>query len=135
MEWFLYDRDLRHERVNNVEKLTSQFKNFIGNAKNFQNNYDHLIFEPKTSISSQNNVNIKNYLNKYKTKVGKNDYKAWKKGTILIAGDSVLCGVREYKMPKHKSIKIRAFSGATIQDIYLFLVPHLKKSSKKSSPY
>ena len=54
-----------------------------------------------------------------------------KKGTTLIIGASILSGLREYKMSKRKSIKIRTFPGATIGDTKFFIIPHLRKSPDK----
>ena len=46
------------------------------------------------------------------------DSKIWKKGTVLIVGNSVASGLRESKMLFKKNIKVRFFPGARIQDIY-----------------
>ena len=53
------------------------------------------------------------------------------KGTTLIIGDSILSDLREYKMSKRKAIKIRTFPGATIADINLFIILHLRKIPDK----
>ena len=42
-------------------------------------------------------------------------------------GDSILSGLREYKMSRRKMIKVRTFPGATISDMKLFAVPLLNK--------
>ena len=52
---------------------------------------------------------------------------AWKKGTVLIVGDSVVSGFRESKMSSRKNIKVRFFPGARIQDMYYYLIPLLRK--------
>ena len=49
------------------------------------------------------------------------------KGTTLIIGDSILSGLREFKMSKQKTIKVRTFPGATIGEMKFFIIPHLKK--------
>ena len=46
-------------------------------------------------------------------------------------GDSILSGLREYKMSRRKTIKVRIFPGATINDIKFFAVPLLKKRPDK----
>ena len=46
-----------------------------------------------------------------------NTVPAWKKGTTLIVGDSILSGLEESKMSQKRLIKVRTFPGATIQDI------------------
>ena len=53
------------------------------------------------------------------------------KGTTLIIDDSILSGLREFKMSKRKTIKVRTFPGATIGDIKFFVVPHLRKNPDK----
>ena len=55
----------------------------------------------------------------------------WKKGTILIIGDLILSGLREFKMSKRKTIKVRTFPGATNGDIKFFVIPHLRKNPDK----
>ena len=54
-----------------------------------------------------------------------------KKGTTLIIGDLILSGLREFKMSKRKTIKLRTFPGATIGDIKFFIIPHLRKKPDK----
>ena len=46
-------------------------------------------------------------------------------------GDSILSGLREYKMSRRKTIKVRTFPGATINDMKFFVVPLLKKKPDK----
>ena len=55
----------------------------------------------------------------------------WKKGTVLIVGDSVGSGFRESKMSSRKNIKVRFFPAARIQDMYYYLVPLLRKRPDK----
>ena len=38
----------------------------------------------------------------------------WKKGTSLIASDSILFGLKESKMSQKRLIKVKSFPGATI---------------------
>ena len=64
--------------------------------------------------------------------IGKPEFRAtnkthpWPKGTTLIAGSSILMGIQERKLRKYKA-KVRAFPGATIDDLYDYLNPLLKK--------
>ena len=60
-----------------------------------------------------------------------NKQHTWKKGTTLIMGDSILSGLRESKMSRRKTIKVRTFPGATINDMKFFVVPLLKKKPDK----
>ena len=45
----------------------------------------------------------------------------WKKGTVLVTGDSIVSGLRESKMFKRRLIKVRYFPGASIRDMFLYL--------------
>ena len=56
------------------------------------------------------------------------DAHPWLKNTILIAADSMINGINEKRISKNfKSIKIRCFSGDTIDDMYFNLIPLLRK--------
>ena len=50
------------------------------------------------------------------------------KNTILIAGDSMINGINEkHIFTNFKSVKVRCFSGATIDDMYFDLIPLSRK--------
>ena len=51
----------------------------------------------------------------------------WKKGTILIMGESILSGLRYHKMPHRRPLKVRYFPGARIADMKHYSVPLLMK--------
>ena len=53
-----------------------------------------------------------------------NYVKPWPKGTTLITGDSILCGIDENRL---NNAKVRVFIGACVDDMYDFLTPLLKK--------
>ena len=79
--------------------------------------------------SSENNANFPNPLmsvnNAYNF-----DAHPWPKNTILIAGDSMINGINEKRISTNfKSVKVRCFSGATIDDMYFNLIPLLRKKS------
>ena len=73
------------------------------------------------------NLDVANYLKNQEN----SQNHPWKKGTILIIGDLILSGLREFKMSKRKTIKVRTFPGATIGDIKFFVVLHLRKNPDK----
>ena len=52
----------------------------------------------------------------------------WPRGTTLIAGDSILNNVQENRMGRSRCVKVRAFPGAKIEDMYDYLTPLLKKA-------
>ena len=60
-----------------------------------------------------------------KRRLTKNSVHHWAKGTTLIAGDSILNGVEERRL--HKNVKVRAFPGARVDDLYDYLAPLVKK--------
>ena len=63
-------------------------------------------------------------LNQTKRDSVDNYVKPWPKGTTLIAGDSILCGIQESRL---KNAKVRVFLGACVDDMYHYLTPLLKK--------
>ena len=77
---------------------------------------------PQGNIDLDDGENNEN-LNSKRTK-NENNVHVWPKGTTLIAGSSILSGIQEGRL---KKCKVRAFSGATIQDMYDYLTPLLKK--------
>ena len=53
----------------------------------------------------------------------------WNTNTTLIVGDSMIVGVDDERIISRKGrvVKVRYFSGATIEDMYDYLKPILKK--------
>ena len=60
-----------------------------------------------------------------------NKQHTWEKGTTLIIADSILSSLCEYKMSIRKTVKVRTFLGATINDMKFFAVLLLKKKLDK----
>ena len=52
----------------------------------------------------------------------------WPKGTVLIAGDSIISGINEKYFEGPNYIKVRSFPGATIADMKDYLKPLLRKN-------
>ena len=91
-------------------------KELIGNVKKGPTTYQYIdVFNIPDPLPLKDNENKCDVL----LKLNNNTFPAWKKGTILIVGDS--------KMSHKKLIKVRTFPGSTIQDMRFFVVPHLKK--------
>ena len=60
------------------------------------------------------------------------DVHRWRKGTTLIAGDSILYGTDEKKICQNGSVKVRVFPGATIEDLKdYYIKPLLRKQPSK----
>ena len=56
----------------------------------------------------------------------------WKKGTILVMGDSMLNGVDERSLSNNGLVKVRSFSGSTISDLQnYYMKPLLRKKPTK----
>ena len=51
----------------------------------------------------------------------------WRKGTTLIMGDSILSQIREDKLCKKGTIKVRCFPGAKFEDFYHYTIPLINK--------
>ena len=60
--------------------------------------------------------------------VYKFDTHPWTTNTILTSGDSIINRINEKRISANfKSVKVRCFSGATIDDMYFNLIPLLRK--------
>ena len=89
---------------NYLENVIQEFKTLIANVEDFQNknreNFDtNNICVPEHSLQ--------NKLPNWFTSIPDSD--VWKKGTILIVGDSVVSGLRKSKMSFKRNIKVRFF--------------------------
>ena len=109
-----------------LENVIQEFKTLIANVKDFQNknraNFDtNNICIPEHSLE--------NKLQNWFTSIS--DSEVWKKGTVLIVGDSVVPGLRESKKSFRRNMKVRFFPGARIQDMYYYLVLLLRKRPDK----
>ena len=49
--------------------------------------------------------------------------KKWPKDTILITGDSILNNIEESTLRTKFNVRVRAFSGADVKDMYDYLKP------------
>ena len=94
------------------------------------------------TFRSKNNHGVieKNHSNDLKEMIGDNTPKTdkshiWKPNTTLITGDSILLGIdesrisgiNESRISSKRNIKVRAFKGATVQAMYDYIKPLLKK--------
>ena len=59
----------------------------------------------------------------------------WKKGTCVIAGDSMLNGIDERRISKTHPVKVRFFPGSRIRDMYHYLIPILEKKPEHLIPH
>ena len=62
------------------------------------------------------------------------DEKKWRKNLTLIVGDSMISGIDQQHLSiKGRIVKVRYFRGETINDMYNYIKPLLKKSLIMSS--
>ena len=59
----------------------------------------------------------------------------WRKGTTLIAGDSMTASLREAKLSSNKKINVRFFPSAKTEDLMFHLIPNLKKARQHHYSY
>ena len=77
---------------------------------------------PKVRIDKQSQYS--NFCRENKSENIEISPKKWIKGTTLIVGDSMLYGINEERLSgkrKH-NIKVRVFPGATVDDMYDFII-------------
>ena len=57
------------------------------------------------------------------------DKSKWRKNTALLVGDSIISGIDQQRLSvKGRIVKVRSFPEATINDIFDYIKPLLKKS-------
>ena len=83
--------------------------------------------ESETNDKEQTRPVLETDADKLSEKAKKTSNHTWKKGTVLITGDSMLNGIEESKLQMKCDVKLRAFSGATTEDMHSYLKPLLKK--------
>ena len=89
---------------------------------------NNLSYIDHTPNSSEFNSTVENKsFNDYKKNRIINDNNLWPKDTILITGSSILNGIDENRLNSKFNVKVRAFSGAYVDDMYDYLAPLLKK--------
>ena len=111
-------------KINDVSNSIAQLKDLIDQAPNLLNNFQSNVNVALNPESTDFDLDVENYLENQDT----SQNHSWRKGTLL---DSILSGLREYKMSKRKSIKIRTFSGATFRDMQFLIILNLRKSPDK----
>ena len=111
---------------NYLENFIQEFKTLIANVEDFQNKNRENFNTNNICVPEHS---LENKPPNWFTSIS--DSEVWKKGTVLIVGDSVLSGLRESKMSFRRNIKVRFFPGARIQDMYYYLVPLLRKRPDK----
>ena len=116
----------------------------VSNINNDDFNYDHKNSNNVT-ISQHNvylqSINIESAINRHNditphsraSRENKSNNHLWPENTCLIVGSSILNNLDENKLNKRGSnliVKVRAFSGSTIRDMYSYITPLLQKEPK-----
>ena len=105
-----------------LENVIQEFETLIANVEDFENK-NRKKFDTNNICVPE--YALENKLPNWFTSIS--DSEVWKKGTVLIVGDSVASGLKESKMSFRRNIKVRA----RIQDMYYFLVRLLRKWAYK----
>ena len=107
-------------------------------SENYSNNLPHSSFINKASIEKRKKIkealdklSNNNLINRARYRVQDQPF-PWPKGTTLVVGDSMIQGIEENKLKRYKA-KIRSFPGSTIDDLYDYIKPLLKKNQQTLS--
>ena len=96
--------------------LNNNRGNSVGRQGDDTNKNVAAIQKTDNILSHQSNNNNKN-----------DDVHIWPKDAVLVTGDSILNGLEENRMRNigNHSVKIRAFPGADVLDMYSYITPLL----------
>lgn len=118
-------REMNHTLYMNIkdctkdnEGMSNSFTNVIGN---------NFIDRGIGNYIKQIDTAQEEFDNKRSLSSGKRNVKKWPKRTVLIASDSTFNQLDEKKLSKHNNVKVRSFSGATVEDMHYYLYPLLAK--------
>ena len=96
----IIDRGIKHSFINTFENKNDACYNDVPRV-------------PVPSMLSKNNDNL--------------NVKKWPRNTLLVASDSIYNSIDEKRLSNRTNVKVRAFSGATVEDMYYYLYPLLSK--------
>ena len=118
----IFDSNERSDNNNysNSSEQTNDVDIDIENVKNFQAKYQGNFNISDTSKDTENKWDVL-------LELSNNTTPAWKKGTTLIVGDSILSGLKESNMLQKELIKVRTYPGVTIEQMKFFVVLHVEK--------
>ena len=107
---------------NNQIKLQSQLDHFRKES--------HEVYL-RNRFNDENSLDVNDRMTNSTKEHWNNLNDKWRENTVLIAGDSIISGLVEDRLSKNKSIKVRTFPGAIINDFYSYLLPLLNKQPTK----
>lgn len=125
--------------IDDLPSITSSPNNSVNDTEPENVNDTHLnrnVTTRKRIMSEKNNAN-ENQLNEIRS-LKHNEYIKlsqkgpqtsfpWPKNTVLVASDSIFNNVEEHRLSKKYNVKVRAFSGATVTDMFDYITPLLRK--------
>ena len=127
-------QQLEHERKieieNNIQTQLTQIRSmkhveYLHTSQGINNNNN---INGKHNIIDRGIVHLCVTENIYTQKISEeNKTHKWPRNTILIASDSICNQIDEKRLSKKYNVKVRAFSGASINDMYWYLHPLLVK--------
>ena len=108
-------------------------ENLINQLKSIREEKHHSYqMERANDIPQETNEEINNIPYQHKGSHNSNPNEKWPPNTILIAGDSMINQMDEQRLSYsvNRSVKVRTFSGANINQMYYYITPLLKKEPK-----
>ena len=100
--------------VETIDSTIDQFKEVIEKARKLIVDNDFTVKERAHSGSKKSEDKAE-------------ETNTWRKVTTLIMGDSILSQIREDKLCKKGTIKVRCFPGAKFEDFYHYAIPLINK--------
>ncbi len=119
-----------NNQKNDKKKKKQRNQKQKGNNRKVQNETEKSSYEFQTKgINETKQTTKKDTINSetVEEETQKKSTHKWRKGTVLIAGDSMLTGIEEGRLQTRHNVKVRPFSGATTEDMRSYLQPLLKK--------
>ena len=108
------DKEANLHLVETIDSTIDQFKALIEKARKFTVDNDFTVKDRAHSSSKKSEGKAE-------------ETHTRRKGTTLIMGDSILYQIREDKLCKKDTIKVRCFPGAKFEDFYHYTIPLINK--------
>lgn len=128
----IYDSisDISSVEENDYETLNVSSYSYPDNTSRYKGYLQSINIESAINTNHNTQPNHSNSINNNYNNNGNNNH-IWPENTCLIVGSSILNNLDENKMNKGKQlVKIRKFPGSTIQDMYSYITPLLRKQPK-----
>ena len=124
-EALIITNDISDNTTNNNQNLDNNVERVRKNAINVESQLKEI--RKSMHLRYQNSQRKPNNQNQSECKV--EDKSKWRKNTTLIVGDSMISGIDQQRLSvKERIVKVRSFPGATINDMYDYIRPLLKKA-------